>query len=851
MFYINLLYTCQQDFMHRVTESKLDRYTSCLVRIYTAACTCEEAVKIARDIKEVLPNAKVIGSSCSGVILNGIQHDEDTLVVVDVFDEARLEVNTYCFYEKEADALAQEVLCDLERRTPALTHVLCGDHYPDVYNFLEEINSRVPGLRLAGGIAGDVLPRNLSGYVFTEEGVVKNGLVVATIESPTLTVFQAVNISHTPISPIYTLTKCDGPLLLEIEDKPAVEWCREQFGMENLQEYTDWQLIAENDGLIRFPLILDSHSGASRFVKFSRDDQQMSLYFSHLKEQTRFRIGYTSPIACVQHCFEICNSLMNAPIESLFCYTCLFRKLYLGNCAEWELRPFHKANVCGAFMMGEIAYINDRNELLNGSCSFVGLADQDAYIQPDFSVFDDLYKIKDDNEKLVNYVLQKQNSAMSRENEDLLQKLMKQQQKEKELLYVDSNTGIANSLKYTNDQLIMQFDKMCMVQVENFELLTARLGQEGYYQLVRAVASEIREYTKNGLYDGRVFYYILNSSILFMAANSTISDALFMQIADEYYNRYRVVKFPDSDDMLVNRFVIILHQSDLITSGLSTLQRSKHLQSRFLISDDSTMDTPELNLEMQMINVLNYAIDNKKIIPYFQGIYDNQTGKIDKYEALMRIEDQTGTICLPSAFIQIAKKYHMYGALSRLMIGQVLTLFADTNVGVGINLSASDINSSETQEFIFSQLEKMRDASNVVFEILEDENLGNMEKLKPFIDRLRSHGAKVAIDDFGSGYSNFIEILMIEPEYIKIDMSIVKHINSSSINQKVMQNISFLGKQLNAMLVAEGVETSDIQAMIEHMDVHYSQGFLFSRPAPFETLQFTDESQNTAAAVAT
>lgn len=833
---VQLLYHNKEILKKTLNESDFNNDCEILVRIYTANCTKEDAVKIALEVKELLPNSKIIGCSGSGVIYCGKQYDNRTIIIIEKFANAKVLVREYSFKNTDAHILADNLSNDVHLNSLSFMHLLCGGHYTDIHKFIDELNSKNTSVNIAGGIAGDILSKNIIGYVFTENGVIPDGVVCAAIIGENVKSFCTANISHTPISPYYKIDKTNDSLLLQIEGKSAVDWCREQFGMEHITEYSDWQLIAENDALIRFPLILEGHGGASRFIKFSQDAQEMSLYFSRLDDNIRFKIGYTSPIACAQQCFEICNELTKVPIESIFCYTCLFRKLYLGNCAEWELRPFSKMEICGVFMMGEISSLNGKNEFLNGSCSFISVAENDVYIEPDFTVFDDLYKIKDDNEKLVNYVLQKQSTAMSRENEELLAKLLMQQSRENEKLFIDPNSGLSNSFKYAQDNIFQNFDKMCMVHIENYDLLVAVLGQSGYYNMLEKIVNDIRVYTGSTIYHDKIFYYILNSSTLFMATNQFISDAQFIEIANDYFTKYQIIKSPNGEDLMINRFVLILHQEDLLASGLRTLHKCKNLQSRFVISNDSMLDTPELNREMKMIHILNDVIANKKVIPYFQGIYDNRSECINEYEALMRIEDEDGNIYAPGSFMNIAKKYHMYGSISRLMLEKVFELFSGRKETVGINLSASDINYDEMQEFIFSELEKMGNANNIVFELLEDESFRDMEKLQPFIDKVRSYGVKVAIDDFGSGYSNFMQILLIEPDYIKIDMSIVQHIDSSTLSQKVLENISFLGRQLNAKLVAEGVETRDIQGRLENMNVHFSQGFLFARPVPFDNL---------------
>ncbi|MEG1427167.1 MAG: EAL domain-containing protein, partial [Oscillospiraceae bacterium] len=476
------------------------------------------------------------------------------------------------------------------------------------------------------------------------------------------------------------------------------------------------------------------------------------------------------------------------------------------------------------------------NELLNGSCVFTGVADREVYVHPDLSVFDELNKVQDDADKLLNFVVQKQSSAMSAENSTLMKELLRQQEKEQEQLYTDSNTKIYNGIKYSEDQNTRNFNKICLGQIENAEPLMAAFGHEGYRALLRELAEKMHKEDDRINKAGRCAYYLLNDDIVFLAAEESMSQGEFMDIVNELYGRYHFVKSRNFDATLVFRFVVVLNRENLLGSALATLQKSKSGQSHFMVSDESTPDSPELGNELQMIQILNDVIEQESVIPYFQGIYDNKIKGINQYEALMRIADKNGKIYTPGSFMEIAKKYHLYLALSRLMLTKVFDLFGDRNERVSVNISACDIASDEMVAFLLEKLGALKTADNFVFEILEDENFGDMARLQSFIDKVRPFGVQVAIDDFGTGYSNFMEVIKIDPDYIKIDLGIVRSLDVDPLCRKVMETIIFLGERLHANLVAEGVETAEIQEKIAALAVEYSQGFHFAFPVPFGEL---------------
>lgn len=840
MITLNHLYCGKISFETFLKENDFDRNCECLIRIYTAVCLPEEAVVIAKEIKSLLPASHILGSSGSGVIFNGVQYHQDTLIVIEQMEKTNVKIHTFSFYQKTSKDVASMVAAPLYSEDGAvLMHIVCGDHYPDIHDFVNEFNQKKIPVKLVGGVAGDVLPKNIDGYVFTENGAIFQGIVTATYYNKDLHLFHRVNISHEPISPVYQLSLCNGSIIEEIEGCKAEDWCKEQLGMKTLSFYEDWQTIAENDALLRFPIVLEGHSGASRFIKFDSQAQKMSIYFSQLPTGTLFRIGYVSPIKCVTESYSVCNEMEQYSIESLFCYTCLFRKLYLQNCAEWELKPFSAYEVCGVFMMGEIASLNGVNEFLNGSCCFSGIAENEKYVQPDYGVFADLYQIKDENESLLHFVLKKQSEEMSRENKTLLEKLLLQQTLAQNQLYIDITTGLPNSIRYLEDNKTLCFNKLCTITIENAELLMSRLGNERYSLIFKSVCEEIYFYCRQLKDAEDIHFYIQSETMMFVAANDRILEDNFVDIVNVLYRQFQFRKLLSNTELMISRFVLVLNQNDLLEKAFNTIKNCTNVQTDFLVWD-SSIETGSLQEdEMQMICILNQAIEENLVIPFFQGIYDNQTKQINKFESLMRIQDNNGTIYCPADFMDIAKKYHLYSKISMKMVEQVLTLFAGRKEIVSINLSAYDINYSTSSNKIFDMLEEIGDARNFVFEILEDEKFRDLTLLQQFIEKARTYGVRIAIDDFGCGYSNFMEIAKIEPDFIKIDGSIIKNVVDNILYQKVSRNIVFLGSQLNAELVAEFVENGQIQKKVAEMGIQFSQGYFFAKPIPFEKLNLS------------
>jgi EAL domain-containing protein (putative c-di-GMP-specific phosphodiesterase class I) len=117
-----------------------------------------------------------------------------------------------------------------------------------------------------------------------------------------------------------------------------------------------------------------------------------------------------------------------------------------------------------------------------------------------------------------------------------------------------------------------------------------------------------------------------------------------------------------------------------------------------------------------------------------------------------------------------------------------------------------------------------------VFLLLEDENVKDFNIIKEFIRHVKQRGVKIAIDDFGSGYSNFERLLEFEPDILKIDGSLIRNIVQDSYTKSIVKTIVLFAKTQNIKTIAEYVENEHIFNILNELGVDYSQGYYFGKP---------------------
>lgn len=835
MIKLTQIYRGMEQFEQYLRDYEFDRNQVCLVKIFTSSMSREEALDTAKQMKGLLPNSFVVGSSSAlAVIYDGKQLDNETIVMIEVYNRLKLQTEVFSWDNKTANQLAKEVhskFCNEE--SEGLVHILFSNADYEIDVFVEEINKLSPQIKLAGGIAGDLFRYDLPGFVFTDKEVITDGAIGFATRGTDGHIFTKVITSQEAISPVYEITKSNGTFIEEIEHKLAINWVYDYLNIEEKQSFNDWTECADKDYLVHFPFILEGKNAVGRYTKYNEEKKKLSTYFTNLPAGTKFRVGYVNPAKTIKEGYELCAEILNVPVESIFVYSCLFRKLYLRNCAEWELTPFEKYNVCGIFMMSEIAFQNGRNDFYNGCCSMAGTAEEERYILPNTVALEKATMIEDD-ESFLKKALEKKKEILNLKQTGLLSNLMKRFHEGEGESFLDIHFKVPNILQYKEDK--NNFNKLCMVQIETADASIALMGQDQYFKACRDMLAKVKDFIKECHLENILNIYTLNYKTFVFPCKKTATDTYFIDCIKKLYDNFEYVTLQQSGIFGVAKFVVVLNQEDMLEVGLNVLFANKDSQSNFLVCDQDMGKDLTASDELRGIELLKRAIDKNNVVPFYQGIYNNQTQKIDRYEALMRIIDIDGKVYAPYYFMDVAKKYKFYSKISRMVIDRALKDFMDREECVSINISFYDIKSASFREWLLNRLREFPEPERVVIEFVETEDYKNMEVLFRFVEQIHETGSKIAIDDFGSGYSTFSTIVKLKPDYIKIDGSIVKEVATDHDSLIILDTIRYLADKMNTLAIAEFVENKEIQTIIAKNGISYSQGYYYAKPVPVSEL---------------
>ncbi len=820
-----------------ILNSNLGTGKNCLVKIHSAHRDPELSVRLACSIKNMLPAANILGCAVTGVIYNGKIYNNETLISIDKFDSSTVTTHMFSTDNLTYDQVVDKISTLEDFSKPKFSVLFLDVSYMAIDQTLQKVSSNLPNVTFVGGAAGysDNIG-DIFTYVFNEDGYYSKGVNVAFISHENLLTYNNVVSGHEPISPTYTITKADKNVIQEIEGQDAVSWLENALYVEKLKSTDNWKNATLQNILLEFPIILEDKDGSSRFLQYDKQNNQIILKHSILLAGQQFKIGYLSPLKSVAKWQDICYDLGRISVESIFCYSCFLRMTSLRNVAAWEAQPFEEAGICGAFLLGEIGNKNGQNYYYNGSCSFFTMAEKENYIEPDLSAFYSLGKIKDDNK---NAFIELKN-IVSKEHITLFESILQSEEQIESQLFNNHNTGLNSMTNFL--QIEKDYKKICLITLENASTLYENLGQKRYATLLKENFSLMQKFFKNNFPELNPMFYSYDITSFFFVVDDTVSGDDFLKATQALRTAWGITTLLDDNITCRNYFTVTLSGRRIQElSSVAHKQISSEDNIYFQVCDNLTENKNQLQEKFKIVSTLKYVLNNpRKLMPHFQGVYNNKKGSYFYYEALMRIRDEEGKILFPKDFLDIAKEYDMYIPLSIIMVTRVLDLFASRTETVSININAQDILSIEFKTAIFSKLNQMANTGQFMFEISGIEDLKDINDLKKIITAFNKYGIKVIVELPKYNRTVLDSVRNLDFSYLKTGIVITNEFGSGEHSSTSKELISF-SKQTGIPLIMCGVETATLQKKLISKGIHYTQGYFFSNPMSFSELIVASE----------
>ena len=274
-------------------------------------------------------------------------------------------------------------------------------------------------------------------------------------------------------------------------------------------------------------------------------------------------------------------------------------------------------------------------------------------------------------------------------------------------------------------------------------------------------------------------------------------------------------------------------------ADLACYAAKDHGRNRIHIYQDGDQELARRHGEMKWVSRLTEAIKEERLVLYCQDIapVNPHAGKRRHFEVLVRMLDEAGELVMPSRFLPAAERYNLVTALDRWVIAHSFAWYATSgqNQIMSINLSGNSLTDFSILGFVKEELTRHAvPPSAVCFEITETAAIANLDHAVRFITELKQLGCLFALDDFGSGLSSFSYLRNLPVDYLKIDGSFVRGLDTDPVNAAMVNAIFQLGKVMGIETIAEFVENDATLQLLAKIGVDYAQGYGIARPRPLD-----------------
>lgn len=405
--------------------------------------------------------------------------------------------------------------------------------------------------------------------------------------------------------------------------------------------------------------------------------------------------------------------------------------------------------------------------------------------------------------------------------------------------YMDQLTTLPNRPRLLLDLKRHQNSMLILVNVDRFRELNSIFGNQCGDAVLQRLGKNIAEFCRTHYETGTAKLYRLSgdefvlhgqgwSKEFLLEFLQKISDFLqdqHLQWQDQLISLTATMGAAEqADSEAENSPDILLSHA---TAALKTArERARNYEIYYAEQDVESLYEQNLFWARQ----LKQALQTDQIFPWFQPIVDNHSGRITKYECLIRMLDTEGKVISPGVFLPVANKLRLDSLLTRVMVEKSCQKFVNLPYDFSINLSYRDLLDSDVTAFIFDTLTTYQVGNRLIFEILESDGIENYHEVSQFIVKAKTFGCKIAIDDFGSGYSNFEHLLRLNVDLIKIDGSLIKNLNEDASSMMVTRGVVEFARSLGIKTVAEFVHCESVQKQVQALGIDFSQGAYFSMP---------------------
>lgn len=420
-------------------------------------------------------------------------------------------------------------------------------------------------------------------------------------------------------------------------------------------------------------------------------------------------------------------------------------------------------------------------------------------------------------------------------------------------LTTDELTGLPNRTRLIRDLAENACPVLFLINVDGFSQINNTFGIENGDN----VLVELAELLKNAITDQRMWLYKMPADEFALLTNLEGADSQCMELplesvpweelgqqAEQIVRQIAESRIMMTDAATQLSYEVhltatigiavarVVSRHNVLTRADVALKTAKSQHKPYLFFRQS-MDTQRTYAHnIRWARRLNQALASNRVVVYYQPIVDNRTGQAEKHEALVRLLDPVDQPVAPFKFLPLSRILRLYPEITRRVAEKAVAASSTLGRPVSINLSIHDMLDHQTREMLWRLMAKDNAGRHVTFEILESEGIDNYDAVADFINSFKQLGCKFALDDFGSGYSNFAHVVKLQVDYLKIDATLIREMDRDENARQIVRAIVGFSHQMGIHTIAEYVHSPRIFSAAIELGIDYSQGYYLGKPTP-------------------
>ncbi len=440
-------------------------------------------------------------------------------------------------------------------------------------------------------------------------------------------------------------------------------------------------------------------------------------------------------------------------------------------------------------------------------------------------------------------------NGMSRRLADLASEQERTQRQLVELADRDPLTGLMNRRRFHAElvrwiQHAVRYQRalsLLFIDVDQFKYVNDTLGHAAgdrfLAEIAASLARDMRDTDVLGRIGGDEFAVLLPETA--REGANLVAQRLLYSLHDTDFTIHRqrlhasasigIVTCPDHGQDV---------ETLLTRADIAMYRAKQNGRNRFHVySDEDAHFDHKMRATIYWEERLKQALRDDRLVLLYQPIRPLAGQRRDAHEALLRLQDEDGTLIAPAEFLDTAERSGLIEEVDLRVVRmacetQARQRRAGRTLNLSVNLSGYQFNNLAVAEAIQATIrETGADATRLTFEITETSALQNVGLAEKFIRRLKTLGCRFALDDFGAGYTSLSHLRNIPLDAIKIDGCFVQRLDQSPRDQALVEAVTGMGHALGLEVTAEFVENETTLKLLERMGVDHAQGYHIGRPA--------------------